>query len=88
MIPRFITQLEQEYSRTFPGNPATIFYPREEQEAAFFSLLRQAIDSGTPLGEEDMIRFFGEDGYRWLVDYYAGWEIEITWPKKKTKEQP
>ena len=88
MIPRFITPLEQEYSRTFPGNPATWFYPGEEREAAFFALLRQAIDSGTPLSEDDMIRFYGEKWYRWNLEYYRGWGIEITWPKKRIKERP
>ena len=35
MIPRFITPLEQEYSRTFPGNPATWFYPGGDTEEPF-----------------------------------------------------
>ncbi len=81
MMPRRITELEQEYSRTFPGNPATLFHPGTNQEASFFEMLRKAIDRGTPLTKKDLLRYLGEERYRGYVEYYAGWEVEITWPK-------
>ena len=83
MMPRRITDLEQEYDRTFPGNPATLFHPGTDREASFFDLLRRAVDRGVALTRQDLIHYLGgEERYRGYVDYYAGWGIEITWPKK------
>lgn len=82
MIPRFITPLEQEYDRTFPGNPATLFYPGTAQEASFFEMLRKAIDRNAPLTKEEMLQYLGEEGYRQYKEYLEAWyEMTITWPE-------
>lgn len=82
MIPRFITELENDYNRKFPGNPATLFYPDEEKEESFKQLLRQAIERGEGIREEEMIAFFGEQSYREFKEYLEGWLGAITWPSK------
>ena len=82
MMPRRITELEQEYSRTFPGNPATLFYPGGDAEEPFRRRMRQAIDTRTPLGESDILGMIGEEGYRQYKEYLESWyEMTITWPE-------
>jgi len=80
MMPRFITPLEQEYSKTFPGNPATMFYVEGgEREVAFRKRLREAIDTHTPLTQEDILDFWGDKAYERECEYledFLGMEIE------------
>ena len=80
MMPRRITELEQEYNRIFPGNPAPWFYPKGDAEEPFRRQMRQAIDIHTPLGESDIIDVIGEEGYRRYKAYLEEWyEMTITW---------
>jgi len=82
MLPRFITELENDYNKKFPGNPATLFYPDEEKEKPFRELLRQAIDRGEGLRKEELIVFFGEQSYQEFKEYLEEWGGPITWPSK------
>jgi len=78
MIPRFITKLENDYNKKFPGNPATLFYPDAEKEKPFREMLRQAIDRGEGLHEEELIAFFGDQSYREFKKYLEEWVRPIT----------
>ena len=81
MVPRFITPLEDEYNKLFPGNPATLFYVTypEEEHKAFVDMLQRAIDTKTPIEESDIIALLGEDAYRWGLEYMKDWGAEVRW---------
>jgi len=80
MVPRFITDLEQEYNKKFQGNPAIIFYPAQgEEEEAFRQMLQKAIKANTPLTQKDLEMFLGKKRYAWLKEWYKQWYGEIKW---------
>ena len=85
MMPTFVTEIEREYDRKFPGNPATLFFPHDDKgEGAFSQMLKHAIETNTPITEEDVINFYGKDAYTLHKEYLdAWWEVygmePITW---------
>ena len=80
MTPRFITPLEQEYSKTFPGNPALLFYVEGgEQEKVFRQRLKEAVRTHAPLTQEDILDFWGDKAYereREYLEEFLGMEIK------------
>ncbi len=72
-MPRRITKLEQDYNKLFPGNPATLFEPTEE-------MLRRAIETNTPISEEEVVTYLGKENYDEIKAHLESWyEMEITW---------
>ena len=73
MMPRRITKLEQDYDKLFPGNPATLFVSAEE-------MLRRAIETNTPISEEEVVAYLGKKNYDEIKAHLESWyEMEIKW---------
>ncbi len=83
MIARLITALEQEYCKKFPGNPAVNFFfdgdQSDDEYQKLVSMFRNAIDTNTPLTEEDILTVWSKEAYEFHVAYLEGWEIPVKW---------
>ena len=72
-MPRRITKLEQDYDKLFPGNPTILFVSAEE-------MLRRAIETNTPISEEEVVAYLGKYNYDEIKAHLESWyEMEIKW---------
>jgi len=73
MLPRFISPIEDTYKKKFKGNPSTMFELTEE-------MLKKAIETNTPIGEEEIIAYLGKTNYDEIKAHFESWYgMEIVW---------
>ena len=72
MIPRFRTKTEIRYIKAFPKEGITNFHSLDREDE-YHQLLETAIQRGTPVTEDELIAYYGQEAYEKQVAYLKEW---------------
>ena len=72
MIPRFRTKTELIYIKSFSEDDITDFHSLDREDE-YHQLLETAIQRGTPVTQDELIVYYGQEAYEKQVSYLKEW---------------
>ena len=73
MMGRFFDEIEKRYMKHFKKQKILSFRHINRIEA-YYSLLEKAIERGTPVTDEEIKEYLGEELYEKEMNYVSQWE--------------